>query len=120
MDGTGTRWRPRQLDYNRRAREKLAGGDTNRFWAWEIVMMFYDIVIIVDGYAEAGGKPPPKNHRVRRAVVERHLPLLLDLYDDLYALSLEARYYKGYTMTENAWRRAARCHEALAGSIPAR
>ena len=66
------------------------------------------------------GMPTPKNHRARRAVVERHLPHLLDLYDDLYALSLEARYYKGYTMTENARRKAARCRDALARSIPAR
>ncbi len=111
-------WRLFQLKYNRRARERLVEADGVRFWAWEIIMMFYDIVITVDGYAEAGGAPAPRTHRARRAVVERHLPHLLDPYDDLYTLSLVARYYDGYAMTEKAWRRAVRCHEMVVRSIP--
>ena len=81
-------------------------------------MMFYDTVIAVDGYAEMRGIPVPRNHNARRAVVERHLPHLVDLYDGLYTLSLVARYYDGYAMTENAWCEAARCRDALARSIP--
>ena len=111
-------WRLEQIEYNKRARERLARAAGPRFWGWEIVMMFYDIVIAVDGYAEMRGGPVPKNHKARRAVVERHLPHLVDLYDDLYTLSLVARYYDGYAMTENAWCEAARCRDALARSIP--
>ena len=114
----GIRWRPRQIDYNRRARERLAGVDGARFWAWEIVMVFYEIVIAVDGYAEAEGMPVPKTHKARRVLVKRHFPHLVGPYNDLYGLSLEGRYYKGYDMTETAWREAARCREALAKSIP--
>ena len=83
-------------------------------------MMFYEIVIILDGYAEASGMPAPKNHKARRVIVKRRLPHLVDFYNDLYSLSLEARYYNGYDMTEKEWRVAARCCEALARSIPAR
>ena len=111
-------WRLYQIDYNARARERLAKSDGARFLAWEIVMMFYEIVTTVDGYAKMRGIPVPKSHRARRAVVERHLPHLLDPYDDLYTLSLVARYYDGYAMTEMAWQEAARCHETLARSIP--
>ena len=100
------------------AREKLAGGDGARFWGWEVVLVFYDIVIAVDGYAEIKGMPVPKSHEARRFLVERYLPHLVDPYDDLYSLSLKARYYKGYTMTEKAWFEAARCHEILARAIP--
>ena len=63
-------------------------------------MMFYEIVIAPDGYAEARGLPTPRNHKARRAIVEWHLPLLADLCNELYALSLEARCYNGYVMTE--------------------
>ena len=49
--------------------------------------MFYEIVIILDGCAEARGMPAPKNHKSRRALVKRHLPHLAEMYNDLYALS---------------------------------
>ena len=112
------RWRLKQIDYNKGAREWLARAPGPRFWAWEIVMMFYDIVIAVDGYAEMRGMPAPKTHAARRAVVKRHLPHLTTLYNDLYGMSLIARYCEGYTMTEYAWCEAARCRDALARSIP--
>ena len=66
------------------------------------------------------GHPAPKSHRERRAVVERHLPHLVDTYDSLYGLSLEARYRKGYAMDEKSWLEAAQCCEELGGGIPAR
>ena len=80
-------------------------------------MLFYEIVIAVDGYAEIRGMPAPTNHKARRAPVERHLPHLAEMYNDLYALSLEAGYYDGYNMAECVGRRAARCHEILARNI---
>ena len=84
----------------------------------EAVPMFYEIVIAVDGHAEMRGLPTPTNHKARTAVVKRHLPHLAETYNDLYALSVVARYYKGYAMTENAWRKAERCHETLTRNIP--
>lgn len=80
--------------------------------------MFYEIVIAVDGYAIMRGIPAPRNHAARRSIVMRHLPYLAESYDGLYGLSLEARYYKGYAMTKNAWRRALQCHEVLTRNIP--
>ena len=50
-------WRLEQIEYNKRAREWLARAAGARFWGWEIVMMFYDTVIAVDGYAEMKGSP---------------------------------------------------------------
>ncbi len=111
-------WRRLQIDYNAGARERLAKSDGTRLWAWEIVMMFYEIVIAVDRYADARGMPVPKTHGARRAVVRRHLPRLVKPYNDLYGLSLVARYCDGYAMTEMSWRKAARCREVLARSIP--
>ena len=112
-------WRHHQIDYNTRARERLAGVGGARFWAWEIVMTFYEIVIAVDGYAEERGLPVPKTHMARRVLVRRHFPHLVGPYNDLYGLSLEGRYYKGYDMAEKAWCKAAQCREVLASGIPA-
>ena len=114
-------WRLHQIGYNRRARERLAAGSGSggtRFWGWEIVIMFCEIVIALDGYAEAGGMPVPKSHRARRAIVRRHFPRLAETYDGLYTLSLTARYYNGYAMTKMMWRKAAQCHGMLSKAIP--
>lgn len=119
--GADASWRPIQIDHNRKARERLARGGWNegaKFWDWEAVMMFHEIVIAIDGYAEIGGMPAPRSHKARRALVKQHLPHLVEPYGDLYGPSLTVRYYKGYAMTKNDRLRAARCHEMLAKSIP--
>ena len=116
-----TGWRLLQIDHDRKARKILAEGGRSigaRLWDWEAVMLFYEIVIALDGYAELRGMPAPQNHKARRAIVRRHLPHLAEPYNALYALSLEARYYDGYDMTESEGRRAARCHEMLSRNIP--
>ena len=113
------RWRLDQIGYNEKTLKWLAKAAGARFWGWEIVVMFYGIVTALDGYAAAKGHPAPKSHRERRAVVRRHLPHLVDSYDGLYNLSLDARYHRGYAMTEKSWSEAARCCEALGGGIPA-
>ena len=83
-------WRCLQIDYNARARERLAKSGGARLWAWEVVMMFYEIVIAVDGHAEARGLPVPKTHGARRAIVRRRLPRLAKQYAGLYGPSLKA------------------------------
>ena len=113
------RWRPGQIGYNEKTLKWLAKAAGARFWGWEIVVMFYSIVTALDGYAVTKGHPAPKSHRERRVVVELHLPHLVDSYDGLYNLSLDARYHRGYAMAEKSWSEAARCCEALGGGIPA-
>ena len=114
------RWRLDQIAYNEKALDWLARASGARFWGWEIVVMFYGIVTALDGYAAAGGHPAPKSHTERRAIVRQHQPHLVNTYDILYGLSLEARYRKGYDMDEKPWFEAARCCEALEGGIPTR
>ena len=110
-----------QIDHNRKVREILAeaGRDIGaRFWGWEAVLMFYEIVIILDGYAELRGMPAPQSHKARRALVGRHLPHLAEIYKGLYGLSVTTRYHNGYAMTKDAGLEAARCHEILSRNIP--
>ncbi len=81
-------------------------------------MLFYEIVIALDECAELRGMPAPQSHKARRSVVGRHLPHPAEQYNALCALSLAARYYDGYAMTESEGRRAVQCHETLTRSIP--
>ena len=70
--GTDISWRPIQIDHNKKARKRLARGGENegaRFWDWEAVMVFCEIVIAIDGYAGMRGMPEAK--RSSRAI---HLP----------------------------------------------
>ena len=85
---------------------------------WEAALMFHEIVIAVDGCAEIRGHSRAQKPRGEARPVKRHLPYLAEMYNGLYGLSLEARHYDGYSMTEKAWRRATQCHEILARNIP--
>ena len=114
------RWRLDQIAYNEKTLKWLAKAVGARFWGWEIAVIFYSIVTALDGYAVTRGHPAPKSHVERRVVVELRLPHLVDSYDGLYNLSLDARYHRGYAMTEKAWFEAARCCEALGSGIPTR
>ena len=60
MHGTDPGWHRIQVEHDRREGKKLAKGGGARFWDWEATMMFYEIVIALDGYAEARGIPTPK------------------------------------------------------------
>ena len=117
-----TGWRLTQVDYNRMVRGALAEAGRGigvRFWGWEAVLMFYEFVIVLDGYAELRGMPAPQSHAARRSIVDRHLPHLAEIYEGSCGLSVTARYHNGYAMTTDAGLEAARCYEALARSIPA-
>ena len=121
MDDIDIGWRLIQIAHNKMVRETLVREGKSRgarLWGREAVLMFYEIVIAVGEYAEMRGLSAPENHRSRRGIVKRHLPRLAETYNDLYALSVVGRYYKGYATTENAGRKAERCREILARSIP--
>ena len=114
-------WRLIQIAHNGSvrgilAREVKSGGAG--FRGWEAAPMFCEIAVAAGGYDEMRGSPTPTSHKARMAIVKRHLPHLAETYNDLYAMSVAARYYNGYAMTENAGRMAERCHETLAKSIP--
>jgi len=81
--GTDPGRRRLQAEHDREAREGLAKGGGAWFRDWEAAMMLYEIVIVLDGYAEARGMPAPKNHKARRAIVRRHLPRPADFYNGL-------------------------------------
>ena len=61
--------------------------------------------------------PAPQNHAARRAIVERHLPRLLDRYGGPCGLSVTTKHHNEHAMTKDAGRKAARSYEILTKSI---
>ena len=111
-------WRRRQARHTRDARKSLEVSGSGRLASWQVIMMFYEVVVVVDGCAEDRGRPAPTGHNARRAFVKRNFPHLAQSYDYLYNESVAARYYDGYAMTGRKWREAVRSYEIIMASIP--
>ena len=111
-------WRRRQARHTRDARKSLEVSGSGRFASWQAVMMFYEVVVAVDGCAEDGGRPAPTSHKARSAFVQRNFPHLEHPYEHLYSEGMAARYYNGYAMTGNRLRDVVRSYEMIMASIP--
>ena len=111
-------WRRRQVGHTRDARKGLEVSGSDRFASWQIIMMFYEVVVAVDGCAEDRGRPAPNSHRARSAFVQRNFPHLEHPYEHLYNESIVARYYDGYAMTSEKLCEVARSYEIIMASIP--
>ena len=83
-------------------------------------MMFYDVVIAVDGYAESTMRPAPKSHKARRRLVSRQFPHLLEYYVYPQSESMAARYYDGYALNEKRRLESLQCYEKIQKSMPVR
>ena len=104
------------MAYNKGALEKIGTGGHD-FPGWEVVIMFYDAVIVVDGHVASRGKPPPRNHKARQYLVETLLPHLCEPYEYLHSASISARYYNGYAMADDIRCECVRCHEAIMNGV---
>ena len=110
-------WRQRQVGYSEDAREKLAGIAGDEFVGWQTIVMFYKVVTIVDGCAEAAGRPAPTSHAARLRFVRRNFPHLAKPYEHLYNESVSVRYYDGYAMTSQRWCAVLRNYEIIMANI---
>ena len=81
--------------------------------------MFCEVVIAVDGCAEASGMPAPKSREGRRAIAKRRLPHLADQYGDLYGPSTEARHCNGHGMAESRAAQGGNAPRNILGEHPA-
>ena len=111
-------WRRRQARHTRDARKSLEVSGSGRFASWQVIMMFYEVVVAVDGCAEDRGRPAPTSHNARSAFVQRNFPHLEHPYRYLYNESIVARYYDGYTMTSEKLCEAVHNYEIIMASIP--
>ena len=107
-----------QARHTRDARKSLEVSGSGRFTSWQVVMVFYEVVVAVDGYAGGMGRPAPTSHNARSTFVQRNFPHIAQSYEHLYNESVSARYYDGHAMTGRIWREAVRNYEIIMASIP--
>ncbi len=114
----GPQWRERQWDHNLEALMALHGSREGGFVDWEVTMLFYTSMSLVNGWLERQGLGVPKRHHPRRHMVEKHLPHLSEDYWRICTMSEDARYGEGYAMGDAERQEARAIHERISGAIP--
>ena len=72
----GSQWREAQQRHNLEAADALRGSRKDGFADWEVTVLFYAAMSLVNGWFELRGLGVPTRHHARRRMVEKHLPLL--------------------------------------------
>ena len=68
---------------------------------WKVVVLFYSALHRINYWLVKQTGRNPKNHAERNRRVESELPQVFDDYRDLYMMSLQARYYEGFGVTDD-------------------
>ncbi len=85
------KWREVQWRHNLGAAEALYGLQAGRFVDWEVTMLFYAVMSLVNGWFERRGLNVPTTHYSRRRMVKKYLPHLYEDYGRICTLSEIAR-----------------------------
>ena len=81
-------------------------------------MRFYAAMSLVNGWFERRDLNVPTGHRLRRRMVEKHLPHLYEDYGRICIMSEDARYGEGYAMGDKERQEARAIHERISRAIP--
>ena len=111
-------WKKVQWGHNLEAAEVLRCSRTGRFVDWEVTMLFYASMSLVNDWLERRGLNVPTMHYARRRMVKKYLPHLYEDYGRICALSEIARYKKGYAMGDTERQEARAIHERISRAIP--
>ena len=114
----GPQWRKVQWRHNLEATAALRVSREGGFADWEVTMLFYTSMSLVNGWFERRGLIVPTTHYSRRRMVEKHLPHLYEDYGRICALSEIARYKKGYAVGDKERQKARAIRERISGAIP--
>ncbi len=67
---------------------------------WEVIVIFYTALHLVNDYLHKNGIEFEKNHKGRKKAVKKELTDLYDSYVKLFDVSIRARYYPTANITE--------------------
>ena len=113
------RWRKVQRDHNLEAGAALRSArDGMGFPDWEVTVLFYAALSMVNGWFELRGLDVPARHTARRDMIKRHLPHLHKNYNELRSLSEDARYGHGHDMDDRHHKRARELYNSVSDAIP--
>ena len=114
----GPQWREAQWKHNLEAIKALCASREGGFVDWEVTMLFYASMSLVNGWFERRGLIVPTTHYSRRRMVEKHLPHLYEDYGRICIMSEDARYGEGYAMGDQELQEARAIHERISRAIP--
>ena len=118
MTAPTTEWYMEQSKYNRRFYEWLQEVRPNDAHDWKIVALFYSELHRVNyRFARETGRAP-ENHFKRNRRVEGELPHVFDDYNDLYAMSMRARYREGHRLKDSRRRSAVETADRIEDKLP--
>ncbi len=80
-----------KIQAQQRVFDHLYESDSNSY-DWQVTILFYAALHLVDDHFERNGHALPNNHAVRNKMVEKHFSDLMNNYDFLFEASMVARY----------------------------
>ena len=105
-------WYKEESEQNRRFYELLQATWPDKFHNWKVNALFYSALHRINYWLVRQTGRAPRNHAERNRRVECELPQVLDDYNDLYLLSMRARYREGHRLGDD---RRESAHELLCG-----
>ena len=84
-------WHEQKSIHNYNACEYLRR-ESPTYIDWEITTIFYSACKLVDAHFIKRGRRKPSSHRQRNEMVKKHLHAVKDEYEELFGLSIIARY----------------------------
>ena len=94
-------WYREESEQNRRFYELLQATWPDKFHNWKVNALFYSALHRINYWLVRQTGRAPRNHAERNRRVEGELPQVLGDYNDLYELSMQARYRKGHMLEDD-------------------
>lgn len=108
-------WHARQSAHNQGARRRLSA--SSQYLDWEITILFYSVLHVIDEYLESVGENPHSHHE-RKKMVRENLPHIYNDYRALYALCTKVRYTIVFDSVKDKDRqKAVRLHDSICARI---
>lgn len=111
-------WHASQSRHNRSCSHDLSAKSQNRYLDWEITILFYSALHIVNEYFSQKNIPVPTDHIRRRKQVKEYLGPIYAEYQQLYTLSIRTRYNVSHSsITQQEVHKANICFDKISSYL---
>ena len=94
-------WHREESEDSRRFYELVQATWPDKYHGWKVNALFYSALHRINHWLVRQMGRAPGNHAERNRRVKGELPLVLDDYNGLYELSMQARYRKGHMLKDH-------------------
>ena len=111
-------WYKEQSEHNRHIYEILQSAWPDGAHDWKVTALFYSVLHRANYWLVRETGRAPRRHIERNLRVEGELPQVFGIYNDLYAMSMRARYREGFRTTDYYRGRALALPDQLERRLP--